>query len=83
MGPNHKGIAALWFHNLLKREWTPDLASIAAGDAPNDRRCLKTLTSRWLCETTEVHRYHSSARGPLIFHKALVPVPGLRESKKF
>ena len=41
MGPNHKGIAALWFHNLLKREWTPDLASIAAGDAPNDREMLE------------------------------------------
>ena len=41
MGPNNKGIAALWFHNLLKREWTPDLASIAAGDAPNDREMLE------------------------------------------
>ena len=41
MGPNNKGIAARWFHNLLKREWTPDLVSIAAGDAPNDREMLQ------------------------------------------
>ena len=41
MGPNNKGIAARWFQNLLKREWTPDLISIAAGDAPNDREMLE------------------------------------------
>lgn len=41
MGPNNKGIAARWFQNLLKREMTPDLASIAAGDAPNDREMLE------------------------------------------
>lgn len=41
MGPNNKGIAVRWFHNLLKRAWTPDLLSIAAGDAPNDREMLE------------------------------------------
>lgn len=41
MGPNHKGIAALWFHNMLKREWRQDLVSVAAGDAPNDREMLE------------------------------------------
>jgi mannosyl-3-phosphoglycerate phosphatase family protein len=41
MGPNNKGITARWFQNLLKREWTPDLVSIAAGDAPNDREMLE------------------------------------------
>lgn len=41
MGPNNKGIAVRWFHNLLKRAWTPDLVSIAAGDAPNDREMLE------------------------------------------
>ncbi|MGB1352028.1 MAG: HAD-IIB family hydrolase [Luminiphilus sp.] len=41
MGPNNKGITAQWFQALLKRELTPDVASIAAGDAPNDRELLE------------------------------------------
>lgn len=41
MGPNNKGIAAQWFQTLLKREMTPDIATIAAGDAPNDRELLE------------------------------------------
>ena len=41
MGPNNKGITAQWFQALLKREVTPDVASIAAGDAPNDRELLE------------------------------------------
>ena len=41
MGPNNKGIAAQWFQALLKREVTPDVATIAAGDAPNDRELLE------------------------------------------
>ena len=41
MGPNNKGIAAKWFQALLKREVTPDVATIAAGDAPNDRELLE------------------------------------------
>ena len=35
------GIAAQWFQALLKREVTPDVATIAAGDAPNDRELLE------------------------------------------
>ena len=41
MGPNNKGIAAQWFQALLKRELTPDVITIAAGDAPNDRELLE------------------------------------------
>ena len=83
MGPNHKGIAALWFHNLLKRSGHPTLPLLPQAMRQTIERCLKTLTSRWLCATTEVHRSHSSARGPLTFHKVLVLVPGLQESRNF
>ena len=41
MGPNNKGVAAQWFQALLKRELSPDVTTIAAGDAPNDRELLE------------------------------------------
>ena len=62
MGPNNKGITAQWFQALLKREVTPDVATIAAGDAPNDRELLEMADYALLMRNARVSLSSCSAR---------------------
>jgi predicted mannosyl-3-phosphoglycerate phosphatase (HAD superfamily) len=64
MGPNNKGIAAQWFQALLKRELSPDVVAIAAGDAPNDKELLETADYALLMRNNRGRALELTRSGP-------------------
>lgn len=74
MGPNNKGIAAQWFQALLKREVTPDVATIAAGDAPNDRELLEMADYALLMRNARGKPLKLQRSGPMWLSDSAGPI---------